>query len=738
MSTVVLIIDNKRELHVLNIMFQSYGFEVIALPKSAESYVQVIQYKPEYIILEADSEVQEDIAFIRNVQTNVQLRRIPLILFGDTTNKASIGRLTTTGTTHYLSRPLKTREIREIVEPKKKAKLVKYIKEGIEYEGEVEYISTVMDPSTSAIRRIEIMTEKIGELLAFPFTIAKVLNVTESEQSGAKDLAKAIEVDPVVVSSVLKVANSVLYAKASSRIVTIKDAIVRLGFIETKNIAISLSVMSLFSDEERSIGFSREEFWFHSLATAIIANKLAQRAHFPKPELAFICGLLHDFGIILLDEFFPAFLQSTLQSTMQRGISFLQESRNRWGMTHNDVVNRLFESWNLPEEVKLTTMAFEKYQNYSNEANPPMETLVTIVGVAQEMAKGMSIGRECDEYVKLISDESMKQLGINRELQKHFFDKVISEINMFANYLKLTNRFAFDRTPENPQHKMLFYNAAKRVVNPFVFNLIATENHLIEKYEISEDMQYPDDITLTVVDLNDDTTIDEITPLFSIIRKIEEHNLEEEDEQGDVWVTEGEKSVEYTPVILLGKSQHITTKEDLPSHVTLFPDELDLRVFNYAIESTILGNHISFDDLFKKEKIAPETVREEVNNKTDDDLQFKTRVINKKIIILELYEEVTSAMLPKIKNLLALALKRSPYVAIDLAHTKSVASSVISLIKMVKQKFEKKQVLLTLCAIVKDPEQDLAVEDKGLLRFVNDQELFKFVFQRLQNLQKGK
>lgn len=728
MASIVLMVKNKREFQVLNIMFQSYGYEVIGLDLTPESYLQVVQFKPNYLVIELGEDVQSDMGFIKNVQSNVQMRRIPIVAFGDEVDPVTLSKLKNQQNCTYLPRPLKTKAILEIVEPKKQIKLIKHAKEVAEYEGEVEYMSVVMDPATSHTQRVEIMAEKIGELLAFPFTIAKVLNVTQSESSGAKDLARAIEIDPVVVSSVLKVANSALYAKSNGRIITIKDAIIRLGFTETKNIAISLSVMNLFSDEERSIGFSREEFWFHSLATAIIAGKLAQRAHFAKPELAFICGLLHDFGIILLDEFFPAFLQTTLQSTMQKGVSFLKESKARWGMTHNDVVIRLFDAWNLPEEVKYVIKSFDNYENYENETNPALVQLVRIVGVSQIMAKSINLGRECDEFVSMIPNEIMKEIKIPIELNTNFFDRIIAEMNMFATYLKLSRTFVFTRMHEEPVRKVLFYNGSRRIFNPFLYNLSASEIQIVEKYEMAADDKKPEDIDLVILDLEQNTTMDDIAPFLSIPLVVEEVA---DDGDETVWVNDDERVEKYAPVILWGQSEKIKDA-DLPEQVTRFPEEIDLRVFSYATESTILGNKVSFKELFKRERIAPEAPANEPETE-EKNLQFKTRVINKKIIILELYDEVLHTMLPNMKNLLALALKKSHYVAVDLSHVTTVDDSVLSTIKFIQNRFGNKGVILTLCTINEPPNKGETVNDAALLRFNDDKELYQYVYDRIRN-----
>ncbi len=185
-----------------------------------------------------------------------------------------------------------------------------------------EDISLILHPDTEPGRKIGAMVRHIANLAAFPFIVAKVLKIAGDEGTGAIELARAARADPYIVAHLLKISNSVFFASTHHRINSVKDAIIRIGFMETRRIVMGMSVMKLFETRNKNLGFDRVDFWYHSLAVAIIAEHAARRAGSVDAEEAFLAGLLHDLGIILLDDYFPEVFDAVLHDTAQHAGSF--------------------------------------------------------------------------------------------------------------------------------------------------------------------------------------------------------------------------------------------------------------------------------------------------------------------------------------------------------------------------------------------------------------------------------
>jgi HD-like signal output (HDOD) protein len=125
---------------------------------------------------------------------------------------------------------------------------------------------------------MEIMIRHVGKLMAFPATVASVLKVSQNEKSGAAELAKVIQSDPAMSAEILRIANSVYFSRGGRRILDIKDAVVRIGFSNTKKIAMSISVFKVSKDQNYATGFNHQDYWFHCLAVAIIAEMIAKNS----------------------------------------------------------------------------------------------------------------------------------------------------------------------------------------------------------------------------------------------------------------------------------------------------------------------------------------------------------------------------------------------------------------------------------------------------------------------------
>ena len=91
---------------------------------------------------------------------------------------------------------------------------------------------------------------KIDYLPTIPVTAQEVLKLADNELASVVTLWKIIDKDVSISAKILNVANSA-YFGFSATVKTLKEAILRIGFLNVKNIAFGLSLMTVFSDEKR-------------------------------------------------------------------------------------------------------------------------------------------------------------------------------------------------------------------------------------------------------------------------------------------------------------------------------------------------------------------------------------------------------------------------------------------------------------------------------------------------------
>jgi HD-like signal output (HDOD) protein len=181
-----------------------------------------------------------------------------------------------------------------------------------------------------------------------PQIILKARETMANPNAGLRDLARIIENDQALVAKVLSLANSAYYG-IGGQVSSIQHASVLLG-LKTLGTLITMSASSVLLNRElKGYHLAPQAIWRHSLSSALAAREIAER-RFPGTEAdAFIVGLLHDAGKMILDPFvcsrredkpdaFP--VQGPLTETLE--IELL-------GVDHAEIMALACRFWRFPE-----------------------------------------------------------------------------------------------------------------------------------------------------------------------------------------------------------------------------------------------------------------------------------------------------------------------------------------------------------------------------------------------------
>jgi HD-like signal output (HDOD) protein/ActR/RegA family two-component response regulator len=436
MVSLMLVAENERESQILKMAFEQRGITVLPSKAKYQNYIKTLQYMPDIILMELPRPCIEQLHFAELLKSHKKAKRIPLLGYGETMETAEKNGIVKVGVNYYFTRPLKFTQIVKVIET-----LLKQFNKSLDIQpisqDKEKDIELLLASDTLPMKKIEIMSSYVSSMLAFPFTVAKVLSLAESLKSAASDLARVIESDPVLSAQILKLSNSVLFASLNRRISSIKDAIVRIGFKETKRLVMSVSVMKLFEQDNKSIGFDRLGFWCHSLATAIISERIARRAGTVNSDEVFLAGLLHDFGIIVLDEFFPTLFFKIIEDTTNSGGLFIEREKALLGIHHNDVLAELFTKWKLPDFVREGIVRQYDVESFKDAIDTPEKKYAACVAMANILAKTVSLGRECDQYVTPLPKQLFSFAKMPTGFTKAFLDEVYNEMNIYREFLKL-------------------------------------------------------------------------------------------------------------------------------------------------------------------------------------------------------------------------------------------------------------------------------------------------------------
>ncbi len=442
----MLITANERERKILNLAFSQHQIEVIEAEPDRASYIKALQYVPDIVLMEFPQTYSEQLHFARNVSSALlKKKKLLLIGYGRKMISSEMRALTESGVKHHLGRPLKFSLIMDFLEKHFEVfapdKLVWKNKKNNSSTDE-DYVEQMFNIDILPTQKLEILRDRIESLMAFPFTVMQVLQLTESEQSGAGDLAKVINADPVISANILKLANTVFFASRNRKITTIKDSIIRIGFTETKHLVMAMSVMESMGDDTDNLGFDRTEFWYHSISVAVIAEHISKELPMVNSSEMFLAGLLHSFGTILLDEFFADLFKELLLKTTDRGGTFLSTQKDLMIVTDVDLTCGLFESWKIPSSItdavknsnQIDQVLSKEPGNVTGE-----EKSGVVIYVADLLAKSLSLGQECDQVVTHIDGDLLALLGKKTGVLPGFLETVQHEIRIFKKFFNLKN-----------------------------------------------------------------------------------------------------------------------------------------------------------------------------------------------------------------------------------------------------------------------------------------------------------
>jgi HD-like signal output (HDOD) protein len=130
-------------------------------------------------------------------------------------------------------------------------------------------------------------------------TLTLLLATLSREDVSFAKISEVIEKDPVLAGNVLGLVNSSLYGQ-SGNVSSIRHAVSLLGVNKLRNAALSMSITRMWDKMRTPPGWSPKRFNKHGLAVAMLADTLSQEAPLIYPEGAFVAGLLHDLGKLMI------------------------------------------------------------------------------------------------------------------------------------------------------------------------------------------------------------------------------------------------------------------------------------------------------------------------------------------------------------------------------------------------------------------------------------------------------
>jgi putative nucleotidyltransferase with HDIG domain len=255
---------------------------------------------------------------------------------------------------------------------------------------------------------------KIRDLPTLPAVVGELLLTIDRDDVDIKTLADKISSDQALAAKTLRLSNSSFYGMPR-KITTIGQAISILGFKSVRTLVTAAGITGSFSAPE---SFDLESFWKHALATAALAKATAHRRHVSE-EHAFLCGLLHDIGILVMAAGFPQHYAAVAAYRAEHDSYVHEAERAVLSMDHGLIGRALAEHWKFPALI----------QNVISDHHvdiPETDLLAAVSHVADVMAHALDFAGGENDLVPPLSEKAWAALALKENEVQDIFSEAES------------------------------------------------------------------------------------------------------------------------------------------------------------------------------------------------------------------------------------------------------------------------------------------------------------------------
>jgi len=257
---------------------------------------------------------------------------------------------------------------------------------------------------------VEKMVLEVGDIPPIPAVATKVLALLNDHGTTAETLARTIEADPAVAARIIKISNSPYYG-AYRQIQTLPAAIVTLGL----NTLRSLVVTAAVSEAYKPFGLMEKMLWEHSMGAAVAARIIAASVPQVNKEEAYLVGLFHDIGKVIMHAKDPAKFQALVQLCYNEERPFAEVESTMYPYTHPEVGGYVIRQWNFPEAL---VVAVERHHDlaFPDEVALHDRQLTAVAAMGHAFCSRLGIGQRFPSEGSLPIEERAAQiLGLEQE-----------------------------------------------------------------------------------------------------------------------------------------------------------------------------------------------------------------------------------------------------------------------------------------------------------------------------------
>lgn len=271
----------------------------------------------------------------------------------------------------------------------------------------------------------------VKEIPTLPAIYQQLFRMMQNPDISVPQVAEVIAKDQALTAKILHLVNSA-FCGLKREIRTISRAVVILGFAAVRDAALAISVFDYFQadavDERRDL----VRFWEHSIAVASINKVLARQARLGTSEEAFVAGLLHDAGKLVMKRYFPADVKELSHHNRTHRLTWHEGERQLFLANHATIARSLFRAWSFPHSL---VCAIHKHHEPS--ANRLADRLAPLTYLADLIAYRLDMGAPGSRQPSGCDPAAAELLGFSLDEALQLRENFREEIRQALSILEL-------------------------------------------------------------------------------------------------------------------------------------------------------------------------------------------------------------------------------------------------------------------------------------------------------------
>ena len=242
-------------------------------------------------------------------------------------------------------------------------------------------------------QNVELILRQVSTLPPLAPVATRLLALEQAQSADLGEIARLIETDPVLSGRILGLCRRADKG-VGEKITSIRRAVVLVGLEAVRNAALGASAFAALGPRGEAEGrLDRDGFWQYCVCVATASEILAQHNRLElriAPEEAFIAGLLHAVGKLVLDHVLPKAYARVLDLARHECSESAAVERKVLGMDYRDAGVALASHWDLPTEL----VAVMRFHGVPFDRIPDCDEkpLIGLVSVSAALVRTLGLG----------------------------------------------------------------------------------------------------------------------------------------------------------------------------------------------------------------------------------------------------------------------------------------------------------------------------------------------------------